>query len=85
MALLWDQMVWPLASALGRPAQRIGGAAGRLARENSMRDPSRTATTAAALMIGLALVTFVAVLGQGLRSLVWLPLARTTSSTPVTC
>ena len=33
-----------------------------------MRNPSRTASTAAALMIGLALVTFVAVLGQGLRS-----------------
>ena len=33
-----------------------------------MRNPGRTATTAAALMIGVALVTFVAVLGQGLRS-----------------
>src|SRR3982751_2110706 len=33
-----------------------------------MRNPSRTASTAAALMIGLGLVTFVALLGQGLRS-----------------
>jgi putative ABC transport system permease protein len=68
VALLSQRIVKPLASVLGRPAQRIAGAAGRLARENSMRNPSRTATTAAALMIGLALVTFVAVLGEGLRS-----------------
>ncbi len=49
------------------PAATIGGAAGTLARQNAMRNPGRTAATAAALMIGLALVTFVAVLGQGLR------------------
>src|SRR5207302_8134310 len=61
-------LVPPLASALGWPGTRIGGAAGKLARENAMRIPSRTASTAAALMSGLALVTFVAVLGQGLRS-----------------
>ena len=46
----------------------IGGVAGDLARSNSMRNPSRTASTAAALMIGLALVTTVAVLAQGLKS-----------------
>lgn len=40
----------------------------RLARDNAMRNPSRTATTAAALMVGLALVTFVSILGQGLRT-----------------
>jgi putative ABC transport system permease protein len=44
----------------------MGGVAGRLARENATRNPSRTAATAAALMIGLALVTFVAVFGKGL-------------------
>lgn len=61
------RLVRPLASVLGWPAVRVGGAAGRLARENSMRNPHRTAATAAALMIGLALITFVAVLAQGLR------------------
>jgi putative ABC transport system permease protein len=60
--------VRPMASVLGWPATQIGGAAGELARENAKRNPSRTASTAAALMIGLALVTFVAVLGQGIRS-----------------
>jgi ABC-type antimicrobial peptide transport system permease subunit len=52
---------------LGWPATRIGGVAGSLARSNSIRNPARTASTAAALMIGLALVTLVAVLAQGLK------------------
>jgi putative ABC transport system permease protein len=41
---------------------------GRLARENAVRNPGRTASTAAALMIGLALVSFVAVFAAGLRA-----------------
>ncbi len=68
VALVSPRLVRPLASALGWPATRVGGAAGRLARENAMRNPSRTAATAAALMIGLALITFVAVLAQGIRN-----------------
>jgi putative ABC transport system permease protein len=60
--------VRPLASILGWPASELGGTAGALARENAMRNPSRTASTASALMIGLALITFVAILGAGLRS-----------------
>ncbi len=48
-------------------AGRAGSAASRrLARQNAMRNPERTAATAAALMIGLALVTMVAMLGKGL-------------------
>jgi putative ABC transport system permease protein len=62
------RVVRPLASALGWPATRLGGAAGTLARDNAMRNPSRTASTAAALMIGIALVTFVAVVANGLLS-----------------
>ena len=68
VALIAPKVVRPLAKVLGWPGSRIGGAPGRLARENTQRDPQRTASTAAALMIGLALVTFVAVLGAGLRS-----------------
>jgi putative ABC transport system permease protein len=59
--------VRPLAKVLGWPAQHIGGAPGILARDNASRNPSRTASTASALMIGLALVTFVALFAQGLR------------------
>ena len=50
------------------PAAAPAASAGELASANSVRNPSRTASTAAALMIGLTLVTVVAVLGAGLRS-----------------
>ena len=68
VALMASRLVKPLAAIVGWPALRLGGMAGELARENSIRNPSRTASTAAALMIGLALVTVVAVLGDALRN-----------------
>jgi putative ABC transport system permease protein len=68
VALNAKRAVRPLASVLGWPGKQFGGTAGTLARENAMRNPSRTASTASALMIGLALITFVAILGAGLRS-----------------
>jgi putative ABC transport system permease protein len=68
VAMLAPQLVPPLARVLGWPATRIGGAAGKLARANSVRNPARTASTASALMIGLALVTLVGVLAAGLRT-----------------
>jgi putative ABC transport system permease protein len=67
VALLSSRLVVPLTRIVGIPARRMGGAAGRLAEGNAMRNPGRTASTAAALMIGIALVTFVGVLAQGLR------------------
>jgi putative ABC transport system permease protein len=67
VALVAPRLVRPLAAALGAPAARLAGSAGRLARQNATRNPGRTASTAAALMIGLALVTVVATLGAGLR------------------
>jgi putative ABC transport system permease protein len=67
IALLSARLVGPLAAVLGWPATRLAGAPGRLARANAVRNPSRTAATAAALMIGLTLVTFVAVLGRGIQ------------------
>jgi putative ABC transport system permease protein len=68
VALIAPRLVKPLASLVGWPARRAGGSAGRLASSNSIRNPSRTAATAAALMVGLTLVTAVAVLGNGLRA-----------------
>jgi putative ABC transport system permease protein len=67
VAMLSSRLVKPLARVVGIPARRLGGAAGKLADGNAQRNPGRTASTAAALMIGIALVTFVAVLAQGLR------------------
>jgi putative ABC transport system permease protein len=68
VAAFASKLVPALATALGWPAAKMGGASGQLARGNAKRNPQRTASTAAALMIGLALVTLVAVLGQGIRS-----------------
>jgi putative ABC transport system permease protein len=67
VALLSSRLVRPLAALVGWPATQIGGVAGRLAKGNSIRNPGRTASTAAALMIGVALVTFVAVLANGMK------------------
>ena len=66
VALFSSHLVVPLAHSLGWPATRIGGAAGSLARDNAERNPQRTASTAAALMIGLALVTLVATLAAAI-------------------
>ena len=68
VALFSARLVRPLASLLGGPSARIGGAAGKLARDNARRNPQRTASTAAALMIGLALVTLVATLAAGITT-----------------
>ncbi len=66
VALLSPRLVGPMAALVGRPLERFRGVAGRLARENAVRNPGRTASTAAALMIGLALVSFVAIFASGL-------------------
>ena len=55
-------------------AQSLGGLltwrgiTGRLARDNTIRHPGRTAVTAAALMIGLALVSLISVLAAGTKA-----------------
>jgi putative ABC transport system permease protein len=67
-SMLAPKLVPPLVRVLGWPASRIGGSAGKLAQGNSARNPARTASTASALMIGLALVTLVGVLDAGLRT-----------------
>jgi putative ABC transport system permease protein len=64
--MLSNRAVRPIASLVGWPLERSRGVTGRLARENTLRNPSRTTTTAAALMIGLALVTFVATFASSL-------------------
>lgn len=68
VAMLAKTLVPPLVSVLGWPAMRIGGGAGALAQGNATRNPTRTASTASALMIGLALVTLVSVLAAGLKT-----------------
>ncbi|HVT19769.1 MAG TPA: FtsX-like permease family protein [Mycobacteriales bacterium] len=66
VAMLAPVFARPLSNVIGRPLARWFGMSGRLGRENSMRSPRRTAQTASALMIGLALVSAITVFGASL-------------------
>ena len=68
IALISPRFVGPAARLVAWPIERWTKLVGRLARENSIRHPGRTAVTSAALMIGLALVVFVTVFANGLRA-----------------
>ncbi|HEY2477244.1 MAG TPA: FtsX-like permease family protein [Solirubrobacterales bacterium] len=68
VSLFSPALVRPLAEVAGRPLEWMRHLTGRLARENAKRNPGRTAITAAALMIALALVTFITVFASGLKS-----------------
>ena len=65
-AMLAPAIARPLSSVLGRPLARLLGVPGQLGRQNSMRSPRRTAQTASALMVGLALVAAMSVFGASL-------------------
>jgi len=67
VAFLSPLIARPVARVLGAPVARFRKLPGRLAQENSVRNPRRTASTAAALMVGLALVTFVSVLAASVK------------------
>jgi putative ABC transport system permease protein len=77
VAMLAPLVVRPLAALLGTPIARARGVAGKLARDNAERNPGRTAATAAALMIGLALVCFAAVFAASLKKSVDATFAQT--------
>ncbi len=68
VALLSPVIGRPVVTAIAGGYPRLFGTVGLLARENARRNPRRTAATASALMIGLALVTTMAVLGQSTKS-----------------
>ncbi len=63
-ALLSPLAAKPVIGLFGPPYRRGFGAVGQLATQNSMRNPRRTAATASALMVGLALVAMMSVLGK---------------------
>jgi putative ABC transport system permease protein len=66
-AMLSRFIVRPLATAIGVPIEAAAGTTGRLARANASRNPARTAATAAAMMIGVGLVSFVTIFAAGLK------------------
>jgi putative ABC transport system permease protein len=68
VAVLSPLIARPLARVIGWPFARVFRLPGNLARENAMRNPRRTASTAAALMIGLALVSFVSIFAASIKA-----------------
>ena len=68
VAILGPTFARPVTRLLAWPLPRLRGITGTLARENASRNPRRTATTAAALMIGVALVGFIAVFAASARA-----------------
>ena len=68
IAVLGPVIAKPYARFVGSPLPRLRGMAGTLARENATRNPKRTAATASALMIGLALVAFITAFAASARS-----------------
>ncbi|HEU5003176.1 MAG TPA: FtsX-like permease family protein [Actinomycetota bacterium] len=62
VAMLVPLFAGPLARFLGLPLPLLQGVKGRIGKENAARNPRRTAATASALMIGVAVVTAIATL-----------------------
>lgn len=68
LTIIGPVIATPFADVLGWPLQKVSRITGRLARENAMRNPRRTSTTASALMIGIGLVGFIAVTAQSVKA-----------------
>jgi putative ABC transport system permease protein len=68
VALISPVIGRPVVGAVGLVYRRLFGTVGRLAEQNAVRNPRRTAATASALMIGLALVSTMAIAGQSARA-----------------
>ncbi|MFE7611713.1 MULTISPECIES: ABC transporter permease [Streptomyces] len=64
MIILAPLLSRPLVSLAGLVTTRLFGISGKLAKENALRNPRRTAATASSLMIGLTLITGMTVVGE---------------------
>ena len=68
MIVIGPVVARPMSRLIGSPATRLRGVTGRLARDNAMRNPRRTSGTAAALMVGVAVVSIFTVLAASLKA-----------------
>lgn len=68
VAFLGPVIARPVSDLIGWPLKRFRGITGELARENASRNPKRTASTAAALMIGVALVALITILASSTKA-----------------
>jgi putative ABC transport system permease protein len=77
VAVLGPVLAGPASRLLGAPLPALSGMPGTLARENAVRSPKRTAATAAALMIGVSLVAFIAIYGASTKKALTADVDRT--------
>ncbi len=68
VSILGPVLARPVSTLLGSPIARLRGTAGVIAQQNAIRNPKRTARTAASLMIGVALVTFLSIFATSVKS-----------------
>lgn len=68
VAVLGPVLARPVSGVIGAPIARLRGVPGTLARQNAARSPKRTAATASALMIGVALVGFISIMASSTRA-----------------
>ncbi len=69
VAILGPLVSRPLSRVIGVPLT-WRGTTGQLARSNAMRNPKRTAATAAALMVGVAVISVMSVIASSMKSTV---------------
>ncbi len=77
VAVLGPVLARPISRVIGAPLPRLKGVSGTLATQNAMRNPKRTSATAAALMIGVALVGFITILASSTKASVAKNTAKT--------
>ncbi len=68
ITVLGPVLARPVGAALGAPLVRFRGTSGAIAQQNAMRNPKRTARTSSSLMIGVALVSFLAIFAASLKT-----------------
>ena len=66
--MLSPLLVTVLGRTLGRALPRYAGVDGRIAQENALRNPRRTAATASALLIGMTLVSLIAIVSSSTKA-----------------
>lgn len=76
VSILGPVFARPVTRLLGSPLPRLRGMSGALARQNAMRNPKRTARTAASLMIGVGLVGFITIFAASTKTSISSSLSR---------
>jgi putative ABC transport system permease protein len=71
LVLMAPAAIWPIAQVFGRLTRLVFAREGQIAQGNVVRQPGRSAVTASAMMIGLAILLAVAGMGASLFGALW--------------